>query len=115
MWICLNNSFVSIVESKDDSSKVYVRSRRKDDLENFLGEGEWQILETPRRDYRYRLLIDKAVLSKILADSVSKITYGNFKDSVEDGSLSRMYHEVWSSGVQWLDPNWLVRNGYTSR
>jgi hypothetical protein len=115
MWICLNNSFVSIVQSKEDASKVYVRSRRKFDLKNFLNNKSVEIVETPYRDYRYRALVAKSDLANMLFSFPEKITYGNFKDSVVDKNLSAMYGEVWSSGLHNLDPDWLTRNGYHVR
>ena len=111
MWICLNNSFVSIVENETNPELVWVRSRKYDHLVNFIGTKDG-ITETPTRDYRYRVSIDKFTLSKIFAQSVHNINYGNFKSSVPDtdNDLYFFYNEVWNSGIHHLDPNWSKRH-----
>lgn len=114
MWICLNNAFVSIIEDYLDSRYVVVRGRRIDDVENFVGSG-YEITQTDNRDYRFRAIVSKTNLQKMLADCANKITYRNFKDSVEDFDLKYFYCEVWSSGVRNLDPDWLERNNINYR
>jgi hypothetical protein len=116
MWICLNNSFVSIVENEKDKNTVWVRSRQYDHLINFIDKMEGvnikNITETPKRDYRYRISIDKFTLSKILAKAVCKIDYSNFKNSVplQHGDLYMMYSNFWHTSVQYLDPSWNSRH-----
>lgn len=109
MWICLNDSFVSIVEDYFDNTHVHVRGRRESDVVNFLRNVKSEITKTDERDYRFRAYISKTVLAKILADSVDKINYTNFKDSVVDENMSKMYTEFWVSGVNNLDPGWIYR------
>lgn len=116
MWICLNNSFVSIVENEHNHDLVWVRSRQYDHLINFIDNTEGvdvkTIAETPKRDYRYRISIDKFTLSKILAKSVHKINYSNFKNSVpfENGDLYMMYSDFWHTSIKYLDPSWNSRH-----
>ena len=33
MWVCLNNSFLSIVQNRNNLEQLLVRSRRKGDIE----------------------------------------------------------------------------------
>ena len=108
MWICLNNSFVSIVEDWENQENVYVRGRRLSDVLNFVGDG-YQIIKTDSNDYRFRAKVTKFELSKMLAKCADKISYGNFKDSVKDPELKQFYTEVWGSGVRNLDPDWIKR------
>ena len=116
MWICLNNSYVSIVENDDNKNLVWVRSRQYDHLINFIdnedGVNIKNIVETPRRDYRYRIGIDKFTLSKILAKSVHKINYTNFKNSVplDNNDLYSMYSDFWNTSIYHLDPKWASRH-----
>jgi len=109
MWICLNNAFVSIVEDYADSAYVQVRGRREQDVLNFLGDYSATIIQTDDRDYRFRAIVLKFDLSKILAKCADRIDYGNFKDSVSNKDLAQMYTEVWISGIANLDPEWSAR------
>lgn len=111
MWICLNNSFVSIVEDFRDESLVTVRGRRLDDVKNFVGDS-YKITQTDSRDYRFRTTVSKFELSKMLAKCADKISYNNFKNSVQDEDLKYFYSEVWASGVHNLDPEWIERQHY---
>ena len=111
MWICLNNSFVSIVQHPLLNDVLIVRGRRHEDVMNFVNGFFCRGYEqTDTRDYRYRVLIDRNELPKILATHAEKIDYTNFKNSVEDDNLHDMYSEVWASGVRNLDPEWVERH-----
>lgn len=102
MWIFGSNSFVSIVEDWNDNEKVFVRSRRKQDLLDFLSphSASYEIIHTPKNDYHYRVRIDKCVLGLILCDLASKVNYTNFKDSIDDADLYRFAAETWNSGYR---------------
>jgi len=112
MWICLNNAFVSIVEDHRDCQYVYVRGRRESDVKNFLGYFKTEVVQTDTRDYRFRAYIPKYELVKILAECVQRIDYTNFKSSVKDNDLEKMYTEVWITGVENLDPTWMDRQEF---
>lgn len=107
MWFCFNNAFLSIVQppqSTSGDSPLLVRARRKGDIEKiFPGV---QVRRTPGRDYLYRALIERRVVSEVIADQVASIEYGNFKDSVADDRLHSAYSRVWSimSGLQEVPP-----------
>lgn len=115
MWICLNNSFVSIVQHPGDASMTMVRGRRKEDVLNFIGDfGMYEIAQTDCRDYRFRAYVKKADVAAMLVACVDKITYGNFKDSVCDIDLKYHYSEVWASGVRNLDSEWPSRHNFSA-
>lgn len=114
MWICLNNSFVSIVQHPGDASMTMIRGRRKEDVLNFIGGyAEYEITQTDYRDYRFRAYVKKEDVAKMLVACVDKITYGNFKDSVRDIDLKYHCSEVWASGVRNLDPDWINRQNFS--
>lgn len=115
MWICLNNAFVSIVEDYFNNEYVHVRGRRQEDVENFLGDYKAEITQTDTRDYRFRAYVTKFDLSKILAKCAYRIDYGNFKSSVKDKDLEKLYHEVWICGVENLDPEWMDRQSFNTK
>lgn len=105
MWICKNNSFVSIVEDRGDPNWVWVRGRRLQDVAAFI-ESEVGISQDLDADYHFRIKITKLELAQILVGSVMDITYDNFKNSVKDGDLKYFYHEVWGAGQRNLNPHW---------
>jgi hypothetical protein len=85
MWVFTNKGFFSIVEDRNDSTKLLVRSRIKGDLERVFGDeieeaGAW-VTETPKADYRFRVFLPKEMVVAQIAREVSEIDYGNFKNS----------------------------------
>ena len=100
MWICFNDAFVSIVKDPD-TDKLLVRARRREHLVSFLGEEfSGKVQMTPERDYRFRAVVTKNHVAMILCDRAFAIDYGNFKDSVKDEDLHRMYTNWWCDHVR---------------
>ena len=104
MWVFINQlGFFSAVEHRDDSSKVMVRARVKQDIENLataINANPKTILETPNADYACRLTTTKDIWANLLAAEAKKIDYDNFKNaalSPDDNRRSRAYHNVWSA------------------
>ena len=87
MWIALNNSFLSIVENRNNSSELLVRARVKGDIERIFPETE--TFEDLSADYRYRALIKRDLVAKALASQVSEINYDNFKNSISKDEYQR--------------------------
>jgi hypothetical protein len=102
MWICTNTGFVSVVQDWDDHSKVWVRARRRQDIEHFFGES-CDITYTPDNDYAFRRLIEKTKFGELLKCKAFEVDYGNFKNSVPDGTLRKFYTEIWRLGYNMLD------------
>lgn len=112
MWVCVNNGFVSVVEDWNDPNYLIVRARRHSDLRDFMDDVKFKISYTPNNDYRYRARVGREDFEAMLVRAAKKIDYTNFKASVKDEHLSRMYHEVWYSGLQNLDPDWWIRRDF---
>ena len=93
MWIFLNNAFLSIVDKGGDGTTLLVRARRKGDIERLFPEA--LVERTPRNDYRYRARIDRDTVAQTIAESLRAITYGNFKDTVEEADRHDAYMGVW--------------------
>ena len=53
MWLCNNNGFVSVVADTNNSTRLMVRARRKQDLLNVCGDSV-QVIENAGSDYRWR-------------------------------------------------------------
>jgi len=85
MWVFTNKGFFSVVQDRNDSTKLLVRSRIKGDLERVFGEeieaaGAW-VTETPKADYRFRVFLPKEMVVAQIAREVDEIDYGNYKNS----------------------------------
>lgn len=97
MWLFLTDAFFSIVEHRDDPTKLLVRARFKGDIErHFSGV---KVQTTPRADYRYRAVVKRNVVKEKVRELVMFIDYDNFKNQVPPGHKlrKRAYHDVWAT------------------
>jgi hypothetical protein len=94
MWLCLNNAFLSIVNSDRDPTVLMVRARRRGDIEAVFGDSI-EVVTIPGRDYQFRSFIRRDVVATVIATALMEIDYGNFKDSVQDRPLHDAYFEIW--------------------
>lgn len=106
MWLFTKHGFYSAVRSSDDPSMVAVRSRERAHLENIKALlptllGEFEILQFPNTDYRYRIIVPKSAWTIAAATMTSDIDYTNFKAHAERENVgaSEAYieslHAVW--------------------
>lgn len=95
MWICMNDGFLSVVHKDGAPNEMCVRARRKEHLERVFPGAK--IIETKGNDYRFRAFIDKNEVAKVIADRITNIDYTNFKDSVKEKDMKKLYGEVWST------------------
>ena len=97
MWVCLNNSFLSIVEptgtAKGASPELMVRARRAGDIERVFPGAVVTTIDN--RDYMFRATIPRDLVARALYDLVMDIDYGNFKNSVRDRKLHDAYADTW--------------------
>lgn len=94
MWIYLNNSFLSIVQHKDDPNILHVRARKESDIEAVFPDAV--VKHTPSGDYKYRTDIERETVAQVIAQSVTGIDYTNFKNSVDDQQRHDVYMQLWS-------------------
>ncbi len=93
MWICLNNSFLSIVRKDCRPDELLVRARRNGDIEKaFPGA---KVEKTPFADYLYRAVVPETDVQQGLAAAVTRIDYPNFKNSVKGSIIHQAYAKVW--------------------
>ena len=93
MWIFLSDAFISVVEHRDDASRLMVRARLKGDIERALPGVEAE--ETPDADYRYRAVVPRTQFAARVAALAEEIDYPNFKSSVPDKARHDAYMKVW--------------------
>ncbi len=96
MWVFLNNSFLSIVENRNNKDELLVRSRIKGDIEKVFPDSD--VFEMKNSDYKYRSYIKKTNVSNKLKNIVEGITYDNFKNSIPSDQSERhhSYLNVWT-------------------
>src|SRR5689334_11725480 len=88
-----------------DPETVMVRARHKDHLQNlqktFPVLAELKILSLPDRDYRYRIIVPKAIWIGVLSEMADEQTWSNFKNEATryQGKRGADYvaalHDVW--------------------
>lgn len=105
MWIFTELGFLSIVRDNFRPGHLLVRARQRDDAVKIadvcsaIASRKIVILETPERDYRFRMSVPIGVISEVIAVLVEGIDYANFKDRVHeidpDPERSIAYTRVW--------------------
>jgi len=98
MWLCLNDCFVSVVEyqpkGKPVKDMLMIRARRRKHLTNLLGK-DAEIVANVGTDYKYRAYVKRDEFAKLIADKITNINYGNFKNSVIEPELHDLYADFW--------------------
>ncbi len=74
---------------------LLIRARRKEHLESFAAGAGVEVKEDSDADYRYRVSILKSEFIAVMSEKMESIEYTNFKDSVSDDELHRLYMGVW--------------------
>jgi len=95
MWICLYDSFLSIVSKDCKPDELLVRARRPGDIEKIFPDAT--VTEYGRSDYRYRAVVPKAEVIGRLTTEIEDIDYANFKDAVQDHELHNAYLDMWTT------------------
>lgn len=115
MWVCLSDSFLSIVEWPDDDGFLLVRARRNGDIEKVFPQAE--VRRTTGRDYLFRAVIAREEVADGMAQQAMKISYGNFKNSVLNNALHGAYASFWSimARLQEVPPYSTARRGTNAR
>jgi len=96
-----------------DPETLMVRARRREHLELLRGAfsaiADHPIMETPRGDYRWRMIVQKAVVAQVVAELVAQVDYPNFKSACADRSAalgagySAALHTTWSAVARLQD------------
>jgi hypothetical protein len=94
MWLCQNNSFLSVVASDRDESVLVVRARRQGDIEAVFGD-KFPVTTLPGRDYQFRAFIPRDVVGETMCNAIRDIGYTNFKGSTKDRHLHDAYMQIW--------------------
>lgn len=102
MWIITNKGLLSIVAHKDSPEKLLVRSRRYDELLDFVSKlpEAVSIYQMNRSDYKWRCDVDRDQVAFAATKILQEIDYFNFKRSIPETDLDLQHFagEVWLSG-----------------
>jgi hypothetical protein len=93
MWICTNKSFLSIVADRHSQDNLLVRARVDGHIENVFPQAK--VFTMQDADYRYRALINRQEVQRVMAEQIQAIDYDNFKNSVENRELHDAYLKIW--------------------
>ena len=96
MWITLTDSFVSIVEHRNDRDLLIVRGRVAGDVARFLGLPQRFEVTTPDADYRFRIVAKRETVERAVVRAVSRVGYPSFKDAVREPWRKKLAMRVWS-------------------
>ena len=108
MWIASTIGFFSAVENGKDRSggTLLVRARVRSDLERLKAQycpDAGDITESPDRDYRYRMVVDKHDWAVTVGDLAADINYHNFTGAVgvrQGHARAHVYSDVWTALLQ---------------
>lgn len=103
MWLFTTLGFFSCTRSAEEPDKFQIRAREKTDLQGLIASlgipGE--LIETPRADYRWRIIVDPETFKAVVAELVRRIDYTNFKDAVHHAENQERkagpYMRVWAT------------------
>ena len=101
MWIFLSDTFLSIVEYRDNPELMLVRARVAGDIEQVFPGTD--VSDCPTCDYRFRALVPRETVADAVRESVMRIDYDNFKNSVTDPDRHNSYFRVWSTMYELQD------------
>lgn len=96
-WLVFNDAFLSVVEDRDDRSRLLVRARAPGHIEAVFPSAS--VIELDTSDYRYRAFLDRGEVARTVAARFEGIDYPNFKNSVRASDLKRFAMAVWQAGA----------------
>jgi hypothetical protein len=96
MWLFTTDGFFSVVSKGCRKDQLMVRARVKVDLQRAF-PGAKITTSPPPADYRFRVVVTRKAVTALLARTVEKLNYANFKDTVKDGARHEAYMRVWNA------------------
>lgn len=103
MWLYTTIGFFSVINVGSD--RMMVRSRHRADLERLklIDVDGWdatatEIIVSPDRDYRYRIVVSSSTFEALVVKLVRDITYHNFKAAagILGPKRAQTLHKIWA-------------------
>ncbi|MBP9014030.1 MAG: hypothetical protein KBG22_10515 [Smithella sp.] len=110
MWLYLKTGFYSIVHKPPcKQDELLVRARAKEDiarLQDLLKnryQFEGQVIDSPKADYAYRMIVPREIFALVMLNAVIKLKYDNFKNTVHVKDFQRhdAYMRCWEAMNKW--------------
>jgi hypothetical protein len=112
MWVTTKRGFFSVVQHRDAEHLLLIRSRARVDLENLLADlredgrlvVDLEISEDPKADYRFRLVLARALWTRWLTAQVADLDYDSHcKEEMTKAPLNEVgrygwYLDCWTAG-----------------
>jgi hypothetical protein len=95
MWLFTVDGFFSVVSKGCRPDQLMVRARVRADLARAFPKAK--ITTSQSTDYRFRVVVTRKAVTALLARTVDKLTYANFKDTVKDAGRHQAYMRVWNA------------------
>jgi hypothetical protein len=113
MWLFTRYGFFSVTNARQgrgagalDPARLQVRARSEAHLKHLIKRFPqlrgYQIIETPKADYLFRIIVRRKVWATVAGDLAAEIAYPNFKNEcvgrpeLEDAYIG-VLHEVWGA------------------
>jgi hypothetical protein len=102
MWMFTQTGFFSVVQDRNDKSKLHIRARFREDLERLRAQyiPKLAIKHTPQADYAYRAEMSRRDYVLLASALAAAVDYPNFKDRVTDEQghdRHMLYMDVWTT------------------
>lgn len=96
MWMLTPNTTISVIQDHDRPAMLQVRSRVRQDLVDLLPGHH--IIETPERDYGFRVIVPRKVLAQRVYHFIMKeLDYTNVKGATLNDTRHDAYFGCWRS------------------
>jgi hypothetical protein len=100
MWVFTSTGFVSAVSHRDEPDLVVVRARDRASLTPLIERTGADLNPWTSWDYAFRIVVERTVFARWLAEQADAIDYANFKDRAKarrGGDFATALGEVWGS------------------
>lgn len=95
MWIFTRHGFISLVAHKYTEGLYQVKARNPEPLLKLFPDYELIVIEWA--DYRYRVEVPQAEVTKVVAELVDDVDYTSYKDECHDDlPFYRALTNVWT-------------------
>jgi hypothetical protein len=110
MWLYTELGFYSIIHKQPcNRDELLVRTRSKIDIDKLKQklkakyQFDGEIIDSPKADYAYRMIVSRKIFSAFVADAVMEIDYDNFKNTVPrmDYKRHEAYMNCWEAMYEW--------------
>lgn len=93
MWLCLPDSFLSIVSKDCQPDELLVRARVAGHIEAVFPHAK--VTQSSHTDYQFRAVVKRDDVAAALALHVYSMDYGNFKNEVKNRRLHDAFAAIW--------------------